>query len=72
MAIAVIGGLIMSTMLSLVFVASVFTVMDDIGRLTWRLFSGLIGQSDEHAPHAHAAPAPARIARPADATVPAE
>jgi multidrug efflux pump subunit AcrB len=80
MAIAVIGGLIMSTMLSLVFVPAVFTVMDDIGRLTWRLFSGLIGQSDEHAAHDHApgrarpaAPAPARIARPAkDATVPAE
>jgi len=80
MAIAVIGGLIMSTMLSLVFVPAVFTVMDDIGRLTWRLFSGLIGQSDEHAPHDHApgrakpaAPTPARVARPAkDATVPAE
>jgi uncharacterized transporter YbjL len=80
MAIAVIGGLIMSTMLSLVFVPAVFTVMDDIGRLTWRLFSGLIGQSDEHAAHDHAAgrarpaaPAPVRIARPAkDATVPAE
>jgi hypothetical protein len=76
----VIGGLIMSTMLSLVFVPAVFTVMDDIGRLTWRLFSGLLGQSDEHAHHEHApgrakpaAPAPARKARPAkDATVPAE
>ncbi len=80
MAIAVIGGLIMSTMLSLVFVPAVFTVMDDIGRLTWRLFSGFIGRSDEHAPHDHApgrakpaSPAPARIPRPSkDATVPAE
>ncbi len=80
MAIAVIGGLIMSTMLSLVFVPAVFTVMDDIGRLTWRLFSGLLGQSDEHAHHEHAPgrakpapPAPARKARPTkDATVPAE
>jgi hydrophobe/amphiphile efflux-1 (HAE1) family protein len=80
MAIAVIGGLIMSTMLSLVFVPAVFTVMDDIGRLTWRLFSGLLGQSDEHAHHEHAPgrakptpPAPARKARPSkDATVPAE
>jgi hydrophobe/amphiphile efflux-1 (HAE1) family protein len=80
MAIAVIGGLIMSTMLSLVFVPAVFTVMDDIGRLAWRLFSGLLGQSDEHAHHEHApgrarpaAPAPARKARPSkDATVPAE
>ena len=32
MAIAVIGGLIMSTMLSLVFVPAVFTVLDDVGR----------------------------------------
>ena len=80
MAIAVIGGLIMSTMLSLVFVPAVFTVMDDLGRLAWRLFSRLLGQSDEHAHHEHApgrakpaAPAPARKARPSkDATVPAE
>ena len=33
MAIAVIGGLIMSTMLSLVFVPAVFTVLDDLGSL---------------------------------------
>ena len=39
MAIAVIGGLIMSTMLSLVFVPAVFTVLDDLGRFTWHLFS---------------------------------
>src|SRR5271165_5578701 len=46
-------------------------------RTQGRLFSGLIGQSDEHAPHDHApgrakpaAPTPARVARPAkDATV---
>ena len=31
MAIAVIGGLVMSTLLSLVFVPAVFTVMDDVG-----------------------------------------
>ena len=80
MAIAVIGGLIMSTLLSLVFVPAVFTVMDDLGRLTWRLFGGLIGQSDEHphelAPHGRArssAHAPLPKARPArDAVVPAE
>ena len=36
MAIAVIGGLIVSTLLSLVFVPAVFTVMDDLGRgLFW-------------------------------------
>ena len=33
MAIAVIGGLIVSTVLSLVFVPAVFTVMDDVGAL---------------------------------------
>ena len=33
MAIAVIGGLVMSTLLSLVFVPAVFTVLDDLGRL---------------------------------------
>jgi hydrophobe/amphiphile efflux-1 (HAE1) family protein len=38
MAIAVIGGLLVSTLLSLVFVPAVFTVIDDLGRLLWRLF----------------------------------
>jgi hydrophobe/amphiphile efflux-1 (HAE1) family protein len=37
MAIAVIGGLIVSTLLSLVFVPAVFTVLDDVGRLLFRL-----------------------------------
>jgi multidrug efflux pump subunit AcrB len=49
MAIAVIGGLIMSTMLSLVFVPAVFTVLDDLGRFTWRLFSRFVGDAEE--PH---------------------
>ena len=43
MAIAVIGGLLVSTVLSLVFVPAVFTVMDDIGRLAWRVFSRFVG-----------------------------
>ena len=43
MAIAVIGGLIMSTMLSLVFVPAVFTVLDDLGSFTWRLVSRFVG-----------------------------
>jgi hypothetical protein len=47
MAIAVIGGLIMSTMLSLVFVPAVFTVLDDLGRVTWRLFSRFVGGDEE-------------------------
>ena len=42
MAIAVIGGLLVSTLLSLVFVPAVFTIIDDIGRLSWRLFVWLL------------------------------
>lgn len=47
MAIGVIGGLIVSTMLSLVFVPAVFTIMDDVGGVTWRLFSRFVGPRDE-------------------------
>jgi multidrug efflux pump subunit AcrB len=47
MAVAVIGGLISSTLLSLVFVPAVFSVMDDVAGLGWRLFSRFIGPSDE-------------------------
>ena len=54
MAIAVIGGLVMSTLLSLVFVPAVFT-MDDVGRISWRLFSRLFGRPDEEAPKARGA-----------------
>jgi multidrug efflux pump subunit AcrB len=56
MAIAVIGGLIMSTMLSLVFVPAVFTVLDDLGRLTWRLVSRFVGDAEEPAAPARAGP----------------
>ena len=68
MAIAVIGGLIMSTMLSLVFVPAVFTVMDDVGRLAWRLFSRFVGDADE--PHAPRIPARARCQDTARSDVP--
>jgi hydrophobe/amphiphile efflux-1 (HAE1) family protein len=47
MAVAVIGGLISSTLLSLVFVPAVFAVMDDFGSLTWCLFSRFVGAVDE-------------------------
>ncbi|HRK23942.1 MAG TPA: efflux RND transporter permease subunit [Beijerinckiaceae bacterium] len=47
MAIGVIGGLIVSTVLSLVFVPAVFTIMDDLGRLLGRLLAPLIGPKDE-------------------------
>ena len=37
MAIAVIGGLMLSTLLSLVFVPAFFKMMDDVSRLAWRV-----------------------------------
>jgi len=49
MAIAVIGGLIVSTVLSLVFVPAVFTVLDDAGRLLWRAFGRFVGKGEEEA-----------------------
>ncbi|OYY13262.1 MAG: ABC transporter permease [Rhizobiales bacterium 35-68-8] len=54
MAIAVIGGLLASTVLSLVFVPAVFTVMDDIDHLFGRVFGRFIGKRDEaDADHGH-------------------
>ncbi|MCK0197861.1 efflux RND transporter permease subunit [Ancylobacter sp. 6x-1] len=49
MAIAVIGGLIASTLLSLVFVPAVFTLMDDVRGLFARVFGRFIGERDEPA-----------------------
>ncbi len=49
MAIAVIGGLISSTVLTLVFVPAVYVLMDDIGQWLWRVFSRFIGPTDEPA-----------------------
>ncbi len=50
MAIGVIGGLLVSTVLSLVFVPAVFTFMDDAGRFSARLFGRFIGKPDEEEP----------------------
>ena len=47
MAIAVIGGLLVSTVLSLVFVPSFFVAMDDLGNLIGRIFGGFVGPRDE-------------------------
>jgi hydrophobe/amphiphile efflux-1 (HAE1) family protein len=47
MAIAVIGGLIAATFLSLIFVPSFYIVMDDLARLTRWMFGRFIGASDE-------------------------
>jgi len=53
MAIAVIGGLVVSTLLSLLFVPAFFTIVDDLGNLIWRLFGRFVGPADEPDP-AHA------------------
>jgi hypothetical protein len=64
---------VMSTMLSLVFVPAVFTVMDDIGRLAWRLFSRFVGEKDEPRAPEHVHPGSAIRPRPApDVQVAAE
>ena len=47
MAIAVIGGLLVSTVLSLIFVPAVFSLMDDISRLAWRLAKRLVSSGHE-------------------------
>ncbi|GGH61277.1 MMPL family transporter [Frigidibacter albus] len=56
MATAVIGGIIVSTVLSLVIVPSFFLIMDDISWLLGRLFGGLVGKKEEEPE----APDPAR------------
>ena len=48
MALAVIGGLIFSTILSLVFVPAMFVMMDDLGALIWRFGSKLLASSGEN------------------------
>ncbi len=47
MAIAVIGGLIAATFLSLVFVPSFYLVMDDLAKLTHWMFARFVGRTDE-------------------------
>src|SRR6201999_3486448 len=47
MALAVIGGLMFSTVLSLVFVPAMFMVMDDLGALIWRFGKRLIVSSGD-------------------------
>lgn len=47
MAIAVIGGIIVSTILSLVVVPSFFLIMDDLSRLLARIFGRFVGKKDE-------------------------
>jgi len=52
MAIAVIGGLLVSTMLSLIFVPAFFILMDDLSNLVTRLFGRFVGPKDEPADEA--------------------
>jgi multidrug efflux pump subunit AcrB len=49
MAIAVIGGLVVSTLLSLLFVPALFTIVHDLGLVMARLFGGLLGGVDKSA-----------------------
>jgi predicted RND superfamily exporter protein len=53
MAIAVIGGLLVSTVLSLVFIPSLYTLMDDLGHLVGRVFGRLVkpNRADDEAGH---------------------
>ncbi len=69
MAVAVIGGLLVSTFLSLVFVPSFYTIMDDASIATGRLWRWLVRPNDKdepEEPHAatgasiHALPGPAQ------------
>jgi multidrug efflux pump subunit AcrB len=66
MAIAVIGGLIVATFLSLLFVPAFFTMMDDFGHLLWRIFGRFVTSSEKsepaHAPPPQAPSAPAQAA----------
>src|SRR5262249_57101858 len=48
MALAVIGGLLFSTVLSLVFVPAMFMVMDDLAALIWRFGKKAIVSSGDH------------------------
>jgi multidrug efflux pump subunit AcrB len=46
MATAVIGGIVVSTVLSLIVVPAFFLIMDDLQRLLSRLFSGIVGKKE--------------------------
>ena len=50
MALAVIGGLVFSTVLSLVFVPAMFMMMDDLGALIWRYGKKLLVSDAESDP----------------------
>jgi multidrug efflux pump subunit AcrB len=66
MAIAVMGGLIVSTVLSLVFVPSFYLVTERVSDFFVWLLGGLVGHRDE--PGEHAAPVPQLVHGPNEAT----
>src|ERR1700759_2020250 len=72
-AMAVIGGLLFSTVLSLVFVPAMFILMDDIGAFIWRFGQKLLvshGEPEEaHAGQAHGHPAAERKDPPSPPTI---
>lgn len=64
MALAVIGGLVFSTILSLVFVPAMFMMMDDLGALIWRFGKKLIVSSADSDPAGHHEPPAAKSPPP--------
>jgi multidrug efflux pump subunit AcrB len=56
MAIAVIGGLLVSTLLSLIFVPAFFILMDDLSHILTRLFGRFVGERDEPGEEEHEEP----------------
>jgi multidrug efflux pump subunit AcrB len=67
MAIAVIGGLLISTLLSLLFVPAFFALMDDLGQLLLRVFGRFVGKADAEPALGHAAGHAAKPPPAADA-----
>ena len=72
MAIAVIGGLIVSTVLSLLFVPAFFALMDDIGRLVARVWARFLSAKDAPSIGRGGKPPGAIAAKPGSAGRPAE
>ena len=65
MAIAVIGGLISSTVLSLVFVPAVYVLIDDVSQWLWRFFRRFVGETDEPTDEVASKPEPTMAQRDA-------
>jgi len=64
MALAVIGGLLFSTILSLVFVPAMFMLMDDVGAFIWRYGKRLLTSGTEVAGSAAAQHEPPNVRLP--------